>query len=148
MTSGLSGSPAPTTFRGGVRSLRRSAWISMRHTVGGAQKLVTPHRSIWAISASASKRGALELNTVASAFHGAKTLLHACLAQPGEEMFRWTSPGSSPIQYIVDRCPTGYDACVCSTSFGWAVVPDVKYSSRVSSARVFPSGVKSGDDSA
>jgi hypothetical protein len=59
MTSGLSGSPAPTTFFGGVLSVRRSAWMSMRHTVGGAQKLVTPHRSIWAISDSASKRGEL-----------------------------------------------------------------------------------------
>ncbi len=44
---------------------------------------------------------------VASAFHGANTLLQACFAQPGEEMFRWTSPGRSPIQYAVDRWPTG-----------------------------------------
>jgi hypothetical protein len=43
------------------------------------------------------------MNTVAAASHGAKTLLHACLAQPGEEMLRWTSPGCSPIQNIVDR---------------------------------------------
>src|SRR5919107_3059684 len=83
------------------------------------------------------------MNTHACAFHGAKTLLHACLAQPGDEMLRWTSPGRSPIQYIVDRCPTGYDAWVCSTSFGWAVVPDVKYSSSVSDACVSPSAVKS-----
>nr|BFE68813.1 hypothetical protein GCM10020092_021140 [Actinoplanes digitatis] len=66
------------------------------------------------------------MNTHAWAFHGAKTLLHACFAQPGDEMFRCTSPGRSPIQYIVDRCPAGYDAWVCSTSFGRAVVPDVK----------------------
>ena len=66
------------------------------------------------------------MNTQAPAFHGAKTLLQACLAQPGEEMLRCTSPGRRPIQYIVDRWPTGYDACVCSTSFGRAVVPEVK----------------------
>ena len=65
-------------------------------------------------------------STLASAFHGAKTLLQACLAQPGEEMLRCTSPGCRPIQYIVDRCPTGYDAWVCSTSLGCAVVPEVK----------------------
>ena len=56
MTSGLSGSPAATTSRGGVRSWPRSAWISIRQTVGGAQKLVTPERSISAISRAASKR--------------------------------------------------------------------------------------------
>src|SRR5881275_1860419 len=82
------------------------------------------------------------MNTHACAFHGANTLLHACLAQPGEEMLRWTSPGRMPIQYMVDRCPTGYEAWVCSTSFGRAVVPDVKYSSNVSSARVGASGSK------
>ena len=53
-------------------------------------------------------------------------------------MLRCRSPGCRPIQYIVDRCPTGYDACVCSTSLGCAVVPDVKYSSSVSSAAVPP----------
>jgi hypothetical protein len=47
------------------------------------------------------------MNTVASAFQGAKTLLQACFAQPGEEMLRCTSPGRRPIQYIVDRWPTG-----------------------------------------
>lgn len=56
MTSGLSGSPAATTSRGGVRSTPRSAWISIRQTVGGAQKLVTPARSISAIRRPASKR--------------------------------------------------------------------------------------------
>ena len=78
------------------------------------------------IRPTASKRGWLTMRIVASAFNGAKTLLHACLAQPGEEMLRWTSPGRSPIQYIVVRCPIGYDAWVCSTSLGWAVVPEVK----------------------
>lgn len=56
MTSGFSGSPAATTSRGRVRNWPRSAWISMRHTVGGAQKLVTPARSISAIRRPASKR--------------------------------------------------------------------------------------------
>lgn len=66
------------------------------------------------------------MKTVASAFHGAKRFDQACLAQPGEEMFRCTSPGLSPIQYIVAKCPTGYDTWVCSTSLGRAVVPEVK----------------------
>ena len=44
---------------------------------------------------------------VAPAFHGANTLLQACLAQPGEDRFRCTSPGWMPIQYMVDRCPAG-----------------------------------------
>ena len=90
------------------------------------QNVVTPHRAIVSRSAAPSNRGWFTTNAVAPAIHGANTLLHACLAQPGEEMLRWTSPGSSPIQYIVDRCPTGYEACVCSTSFGRAVVPEVK----------------------
>jgi hypothetical protein len=108
------------------RQADRSSWISIRHTVGGAQKLVTSHRSSTSSSAGAANRVKLKISTQAPAFHGANTLLHACLAQPGEETFRWMSPGRSPIQYIVDRCPTGYDAYVCSTSFGRAVVPEVK----------------------
>ncbi len=56
MTSGLSGSPAATASRGGVRSAPRSAWISIRQTVGGAQKLVMPQRSISAMRRAGSKR--------------------------------------------------------------------------------------------
>lgn len=56
MTSGFSGSPAATASRGGVRSCVRSAWMSIRQTVGGAQKVVTPARSISAISRPGSKR--------------------------------------------------------------------------------------------
>lgn len=56
MTSGFSGSPAATTSRGFRRSWVRSAWMSMRHTVGGAQKVVTPARSISDIRRPASKR--------------------------------------------------------------------------------------------
>jgi hypothetical protein len=44
---------------------------------------------------------------VASAIHGAKKQLHACLAQPGELIARCTSPGRTPIHAIVDICPTG-----------------------------------------
>jgi hypothetical protein len=47
------------------------------------------------------------MKTVAWASQGAKKFDHACFAQPGEEMLRWTSPGFSPSQYIVERCPTG-----------------------------------------
>ena len=56
MTSGLSGSPAPSALAGGTASVFRSAWMSMRHTVGGAQKLVTPTRSMTPMREAASKR--------------------------------------------------------------------------------------------
>jgi hypothetical protein len=56
MTSGFSGSPAPTATRGGVDKAVRSDWMSIRHTVGGAQKLVTPHRCISPSSRGASNR--------------------------------------------------------------------------------------------
>lgn len=66
------------------------------------------------------------MNTVASAIHGAKKQLQACLPHPGELIVRCTSPGRTPSQYIVLRCPTGYDVWVCTTIFGFDVVPDVK----------------------
>ena len=47
------------------------------------------------------------MTIVASAFHGAKNELQACFAQPGLLRFSCTSPGRSPSQYIVDKCPTG-----------------------------------------
>ena len=109
MTSGLSGSPAPTHLaqrRPGTAG--RSAWISIRHTVGGAQNVVTSQRTICVEQRRrVEPRVVVDEARVASAIQGAKTLLHACLAQPGEETLRCTSPGCRPIQYIVDRCPTG-----------------------------------------
>ena len=128
MTSGLSGSPAATTSRSGSRPRHavRSCWTSIRQTVGGAQNDVTPTRSRVASRPAASNRGWLTTVTVASAFQGAKRLLQACLAHPGEDTLTCTSPGCRPIQYMVDRCPIGYEACVCSTSLGEAVVPEVK----------------------
>ena len=56
ITSGFSGSPAPTASRGGVASRVRSAWISIRQTVGGAQNVVTWCSAITRISAAASNR--------------------------------------------------------------------------------------------
>jgi len=56
ITSGFSGSPAPTTLRGGRVSAARSLWMSIRHTVGGAQKLVTLQRSITASNSAATNR--------------------------------------------------------------------------------------------
>ena len=47
------------------------------------------------------------MKTEASALNGAKKLLQACFAQPGELMFQCLSPGCRPSQYIVERCPTG-----------------------------------------
>src|SRR5947209_4982496 len=85
ITSGLSGSPALASSRSRTfQSLSRSV-ISMRHTVGGAQKVVTPQPVIASSSPRALKRDWLITNTVASAFHGAKKQLQACLAQPGED---------------------------------------------------------------
>jgi len=64
-------------------------------------------RTIWSSRPGALKRAEFAIMTVASAFQGANTLLHACFAHPGEETFRCTSPGRIPIQYMVDRWPTG-----------------------------------------
>ena len=108
MTSGLSGSPAATHSRSAEMSAAdRSAWISIRHTVGGAQNVVTPQSPRAWSSPAALNRAWLRMRIVACAFHGAKKFDQACLAQPGEEMFRCTSPGWRPIQYMVDRWPTG-----------------------------------------
>src|SRR5579863_1820848 len=107
MTSGLSGSPAPTNSLIDIFQALRSSWINIRHTVGGAQNVVTRQRAIVSSRLRALKRRWLTMKIVASAVHGEKKQLHACLAQPGDEMFRCTSPGRRPIQYIVDRCPTG-----------------------------------------
>src|SRR5258708_34631616 len=107
MTPGLGGSPAPQTSRNLTLKSASFPWMNSRHTVGGAHSVVTPQRPMVASNALASKRGWLTTNTVAPAFHGANKQLQACLAQPGEEMFRCTSPGCSPSQNIVDRPPTG-----------------------------------------
>src|SRR5699024_2365820 len=127
ITSGLRGSPAPTASRGGVRGCVRPAWIRIR--------------------AVAPWREEVDGNPQEPPLHGANTWDQACLAKPGEETLRCTSPGCSPIQYIVDRCPAGEEACVCSTSLGLLVVPEVKYSSRVASACVERLGSRSGEES-
>src|SRR6266571_7908953 len=127
ITSGLVGSPAPTQSRRlRTSALARSACTSIRQTVGGAHSDVTPQAGMASSSAAAENRSWPRMSEVAPAIHGANTLLQACFAQPGDDTFRCTSPGCSPIQYMVERCPAGYDACVCSTSFGWDVVPEVK----------------------
>src|ERR1700710_2614919 len=107
ITSGLSGSPAPQTSRKLTLKVAGFSWMNSRHTVGGAHSVLTPQRPMVASSPLASKRGWLTTNTVAPAFHGAKKQLQACLAQPGEEMLRWTSPGGTPSQYMVESPPTG-----------------------------------------
>src|SRR3954462_2049473 len=106
MTSGLSGSPAPQTSRSDTLKVASFSWMNSRHTVGGAHRVVTPQRPMVASRPLASKRGWLTTNTVAPAFHGANRQLEACLAQPGEDMLRCTSPGCRPIQYMVDSAPT------------------------------------------
>src|SRR3954470_23909352 len=107
ITSGLRGSPAPQTSRKDTLKSESFSWMNSRHTVGGAHKVVTPQRPMIESRPFASKRGWLTIKIVAPAFHGAKKQLQACLAQPGEEMLRWTSPGCSPSQYMVDSPPTG-----------------------------------------
>ena len=107
ITSGLSGSPAATASRRLCFTAFMSSWITMRQTVGGAQSVVTLCAAIAASMSRALKRGWLRMNTVAPAFQGAKKQEKACLAQPGEEMFRWTSPGWRPMTNMVVRCPAG-----------------------------------------
>ncbi len=81
--------------------------MSNRQTVGGAQSVVTAQRDSSASSTLALNRAWLTISTVAPAFHGANSELQACLAQPGDETLRWTSPGCSPSQNMVDSEPTG-----------------------------------------
>src|ERR1700755_2972888 len=107
ITSGLSGSPAPQTSRKETLKSARRSWMNSRHTVGGAHSVVTLQRPMVASSDFASKRGWLTMKIVAPAFHGAKKQLQACLAQPGDEILRCTSPGFRPSQYMVERWPTG-----------------------------------------
>src|SRR5512138_2841112 len=107
MTSGFKGSPAPQTSRSASFAAARSSWIIRRHTVGGAQKGVTLQRSSTPSSALALNDAWLTISTVAPAFHGAKKVIQACLAQPGEEMLTCTSPGCRPSQYMVESEPTG-----------------------------------------
>lgn len=65
-------------------------------------------------------------STVASAVHGTKSELQACLAHPGAEMLRCTSPGRTPFPYMPERWPTGDLTWMCSTIFDWDVVPEVR----------------------
>ena len=107
MTSGLSGSPALTSSRIGTSHFERSCCTSIRQTVGGAHSVLAPARTSVSSRAGAENRPVSCTSTVAPAFQGANRHDQACLAQPGEDTLRCTSPGRSPIQNIVDRCPTG-----------------------------------------
>src|SRR5215472_3100808 len=84
-TAGFSGSPALASSRSFTFQFASFSVISMRQTVGGAQNVVTPHPVSASSRPRALKRDWLITKMVASAFHGAKKQLHACLAQPGEE---------------------------------------------------------------
>ena len=74
---------------------------------GGQHKVVTACCRITSIWRAARKRAVSCITSVAPAFQGEKKLLQACFAQPGELMFWCTSPSRMPIQYMVDKCPTG-----------------------------------------
>src|SRR5258708_7313597 len=102
MTSGLSGSPAELASRILTGHCVRSCWIRWRQTVGGAQKVVISCATRSLSVARASKR-LLSATIAAPAFQGAKKLDQACLAQPGEEILRWRSPGFKPSPNIVDK---------------------------------------------
>src|SRR5262252_6803909 len=103
MTSGFRGSPAPATSRRAIGFFFRSSRTSMRHTVGGAQSVVTRCAERRARVLAASNRAAPDTKMHAPAFQGAKNELHACFAQPGELMLQCRSSSRIPIQYIVDR---------------------------------------------
>src|SRR3954462_1035296 len=136
ITSGFRGSPALHSSRSmGGRSPSLSRIIIL-HTVGGAQNVATEALRTQSTVRCAEKRDCSRTKIVAPAFQGAKKLLQACFAQPGELTFWCTSPSRMPTQYIVERWPTGELACVWRTSFGLAVVPEVKYSNKGSLARV------------
>ena len=86
MTSGFKGSPALAHSRRAAGRGPSSDKSSIRHTVGGAHSVQTRARCSSAKVAAAENRALCKLSTVAPAFHGANTLLQACLAQPGELM--------------------------------------------------------------
>ena len=57
MTSGLSGSPALDALAERLASAApRSAWMSIRHTVGGAQSVLTPRAERAAAALPAENR--------------------------------------------------------------------------------------------
>jgi len=64
--------------------------VAPAHDLGSAVRIVTV----------ASHQAERPLSQIECdfAFLGAKKQLQACLAQPGDEMFRCTSPGCSPNQ--------------------------------------------------
>ena len=91
----------------------------MRHTVGGAHSEVTLLAAIVSSRVSALNRGWLAMNTVAPAFHGAKKQLQACFAQPGEETFRWMSPGMQA-EHIHGRSDGRSDTTGANAARAWA----------------------------
>src|SRR5882672_2251089 len=107
ITSGFKGSPALANSRRLTLISFNGNWMIERQTVGGAQNEVPSHRANSRTRLAASKRAWFTITMAASAFHGAKKELHACLAHPGLLKLRCLSPGRRPSQYIVDRCPMG-----------------------------------------
>jgi hypothetical protein len=103
----------------------RSPLMSIRHTVCGAQNTL-----IWWLR---STRGAPLPRTAHSGRRAPwPPLAMASKARPGvlaaacKEMFRCTHrQAARPGQKMVDRYPTGYDICVCSTSSGQLPLSDV-----------------------
>ena len=118
MTSGFSGSPAPTISRScgtpGAKVLEDEHPPHRRRRAQRGDACARRARRARAWLRSARSR---RTKMVAPAFHGAKKLLQACFAQPGELMFQCTSPSlqSDPVHRgeVADRVA---DWCVCSTS--------------------------------
>src|SRR5260370_7024500 len=96
MTCGLGARAAAQTRRRDTLKVASFSWMNSRHTVGGAQSVVTPQLPMAASNPLASKRGWLTTNTVAPAFQGAKKPRHACLAQPGDATHLCVSPAATP----------------------------------------------------
>jgi len=69
--------------------------------------VVTPQRPDGCEQRLGVEARLVDTNTVAPAFQGAKKQLQACLAQPGEEMFRCTCRAAARAKNMVDKPPTG-----------------------------------------
>ena len=109
ITSGFSGSPAPTISRSGQPVAPRAQVLLDEHPPDRRRRAERgrPGRGHRLQQPGRVEAGLVDHEDRRLGVPRREEELHACLAQPGEEMLRCTSPGRRPIQYIVDRWPTG-----------------------------------------
>ena len=81
--------------------------MNSRHTVGGAHSVVTPQPADGSEQALGVEPGLVDHEHGRAGIPWREQAAPGVLGPPGEEMFRWMSPGSSPSQYMVDSPPTG-----------------------------------------